>query len=557
MKESAPGPRSWTAAVGAAMRARLARRRRVLADTDRWRRNSFAVQARTLRDNLARAADTQIGRARGFARLVRIDDDAQLIDAYRAAVPVGDWYTVMDDIARMREDGQPGVLWPGLVGHFAQTSGTTAGDKYIPVTREMFRSNYRASLDIFAHLLNRGIEIERVMSGRCLFLGGSSDLRRGAHGIVTGDLSGLVTPMIRWPLSAIYAPGKRVALMSDWPEKIEAMAQQTAGQDIRFVSGMPSWTHALLVRVLELTGAERILDVWPHLSVFVHGGVRYDPFRARLGEVLTSDRSGDFDHRLELYPASEGFIALQDQPGARAMRLNTDLGNFFEFVPVESLDDDGSIPADAPAFDVGTVEPGVRCCVVISSCAGLWRYNIGDVVEFEDVPDGPARTGTGPARLRIVGRHRHFINAFGENLIVEHIEHAVAHAAERTGAAVGEFTAAPVYPAGNRPAGLELVVEVRGPTPAGFAAAFDESLKAQNVDYTTKREADLGMAPPTVTAVEPGTFDRWLASRGKLGGQHKCPRCANHREHLEGVLHRAGAGAGTEVRSGAQAAAEV
>lgn len=545
----APGPLAWTAMVGAGLRARLAKRRRALANTDLWRRRSFAVQARTLRDNLAHAADTQIGRAHGFGRLARINDDAELVRAYRQAVPVGDWYSIKDQIARMREAGQSGVLWPGLVGHFAQTSGTTAGDKYIPVTREMFRSNYRASLDIFAHLLNRGIAVERVMSGRCLFLGGSSDLRRGDHGIVTADLSGLVTPLIRWPLSQIYAPGPRIALMSEWPEKIEAMARQTSRQDIRFISGMPSWTLALLARVLELTGAERILDVWPHLRVFVHGGVKYQPFRARFGELLTGDRGGDFDHRIELYPASEGFIAMQDTAGDSALRLNTDLGNFFEFVPLEALDQSGQIAPDAPALDVGTVEPGTRCCVVISSCAGLWRYNIGDVVEFEDVPDGPARTGTGPARLRIVGRHRHFINAFGENLIVEHIERAVSDAAERTGAAVGEFTAAPVYPSETRPAGLELAIEIRGPAPEGFARAFDDALKAQNADYTTKREADLGMAPPTVTTLEPGAFDRWLASRGKLGGQHKCPRCANHREHLESVLHLAGTHGSASART--------
>ncbi|MEM0983966.1 MAG: GH3 auxin-responsive promoter family protein [Planctomycetota bacterium] len=526
----------WTSLVGLGMRLKLAGRRKRLADTAYWQRESFRIQARILRQNLAKAATTEIGREHGFAKLAAITDDAELFRAYRQALPPGDWYTVKDRIARMREGGEPDVLWPGLVKHFAQTSGTTGGDKFLPITQEMFDSNYRASLDIFAHLMNRGVSVERVMGGRCLFLGGSSDLKEGDHGIITADLSGLVTPLIRWPLSAIYSPGPRIALISDWPTKIEAMAELTKDQDIRFISGMPSWGHALMVRVLEKTGKQSIDQVWPNISVFVHGGVKYEPFRRRLGEVVTGSPQGDFDHRLELYPASEGFVALQDRANDAGLRLNVDLGNVYEFIPTDEVNDDGSLPADATAHHVGEVEKGVRYCVVISSCAGFWRYNLGDVVEFDDVPDGPNRTGTGPARLRIVGRHRHFINAFGENLIVEHIENAVAAAAAELGVEIGEFTAAPVYPAGGTPAGLELVIELPEGAPVDrFRDLFDGSLKSQNVDYETKRTADLGMAPPTITRVPPESIHGWMAKRGKLGGQHKCPRCANHRDFVDGV----------------------
>jgi len=513
-----------------------------------------------LRNLIEAAAGTEFGREHDFARLASIQDDHSMLDAYRSAVPIADWYGFAPQIARMREGGEPDVLWPGLVKAFAQTSGTTAGDKYIPVSDAMMRSNYRASLDIFAQMMNQGISLPRLCAGRSLFLGGSSDLSLNEHGVATGDLSGIVSPLIRWPISAIYSPGPKIALMNDWPAKIEAMAQLTLEQDIRMISGMPSWAMVLMKRVLELARergwrAERLLDIWPNLEIFVHGGVKYEPFRPRISEVVTGDPACDLNHRLELYPASEGFIAMGDRAGEASMRLLSDIGNFYEFVPLETIDDDSP-----PAFACDAVETGQRYVAVMSTCAGLWRYVLGDVVEFDEVPGGlDGRGGTGPCRLRIVGRHRHFINAFGENIIVEHIENAVAQAAAATGISVGEFTAAPVYPDATRRAGLELVIEVDSVdrlaepggradapvvvaqgsnhgTPIGaFADAFDRAIKAQNVDYETKRTDDVGMAPPTVTVVTPGTFHRWMQSRGKLGGQHKCPRCANHREIVEAV----------------------
>lgn len=541
---TASGQWRWTAGVGAALAARVALRARRLKDTGWWQKHTARLQHEQLRSLLRRAGATEFGRGHDFGRIAEITDDGEMLAAYRAAVPIADWYAFAEPIARMREGGGRDVLWPGLVKAFAQTSGTTAGDKYIPVSDAMMRSNYRASLDIFANMMNRGISLPRVCAGRSLFLGGSTEFSVNEHGVATGDLSGIVTPLIRWPISAIYSPGPEIALMSHWPAKIEAMARLTIGQDIRMISGMPSWALVLMKRVLELARerggrAERILDVWPNLELFVHGGVNYAPFRPRVAEVVTGDAGGDVAHRLELYPASEGFVAMQDEgraaresgPGA-SLRLMSDIGNFYEFVPLEEID------AERPhAFAADAVEPGVRYVVVMSTCAGLWRYVLGDVVEFDDVPAGlGGRGGTGPCRLRIVGRHRHFINAFGENIIVEHIERAVAEAAAETGVRVGEFTAAPVYPDGARRAGLELAVEMDAARLAAFAAAFDRALKAQNVDYTTKRANDVGMAPPTVTPLPFGAFHRWMESRGKLGGQHKCPRCANHREIVEGVV---------------------
>lgn len=546
-----PNAVRWTGLVGAALAARVAHRAARLDDEAFWIARTRRVQLAQLRRNLTRAAGTEIGRACGFGRIAACPDPAEMLAAYRAATPPADWYAFQNRLARMREGGEPDLLWPGKVRDFAQTSGTTAGDKFIPLSREMMRSNYLASLDIFAHLARFGESLPGLMCGKSLFIGGSSAVETNRHGVRTGDLSGLVTSLITWPLSEIYLPGKEIALLSDWTTKIERMARAIWNEDVRFISGMPSWGIVLLRRVVEIArehgiDAETVADVWPNLRVFVHGGVKYQPFDARVRTLYAGAPDGpDIPVRFELYPASEGFVAMQDAPlvpGEQpSLRLIPDIGNFYEFIPLGEIDN----PA-ARAFTADEVEIGERYVVVMSTCAGLWRYILGDVVEFDSVPRAGMRgPDVGPARLRIVGRHRHFINAFGENLIVEHIEHGVALAAEHTGLIVGEFTAAPVYPGPARRAGLQLAVEFADPSPeaarlVSFAAAFDAAVKSINVDYSTKRRDDLGMAPPTLTPLPMGAFHAWLAARGKLGGQHKCPRCANHREIMDALLDEAG-----------------
>lgn len=552
------GGLSATSLVGAGMRVYLNRRIARLGDARFWQRNSAGIQLAQLRGLISKAAGTRFGKAHGFAKLGELPN-AELAGGYRKAVPLADWYAFKESIGRMREGAEPDVLWPGLVEDFAQTSGTTAGDKFIPVSREMLRSNFLASLDIFANLSRFGVSLPWLLGGKSLFLGGSSDLATSPQGIRTGDLSGIVTPLIRWPLSEIYLPGPEIALMSHWPSKIEAMAKKSLDADVRMVSGMCSWGLVLFERVMQLAreqgrrgsgGGEirTIRDVWPNFEVFVHGGVKYAPFDGKMRSAYSGSASGaDISTRLELYPASEGFVALQDRRGDSGLRLNVDMMNFYEFVPLEEID-----APEARGFACHEVEKGQRYVVVMSTCAGLWRYILGDVVEFDTVPDKPERLGggggDGPSRLRIVGRHRHFINAFGENLIVEHIEVAVAEASRASGVMVGEFSAAPVYPSEGVRAGLELVVEMDPGVPGAgvemFGRVFDEALKRVNVDYTTKRTDGLGMAAPTITPVGAGTFHRWLESRGKLGGQHKCPRCANNRDIVGQVRVVAGMEAG-------------
>jgi len=487
--QRAPTPNagySLTSLVGLGLRARVEKRRRKLNDLDYWKQSTASIQSDQLRNNLRVSAQTVFGKQHGFGSIAAIKDDAEMIRAYRESLPINDWYVFKDHIVAMRERGESDVLWPGRVGHFAQTSGTTAGDKYIPVSQEMFRANYLASLDIFAFLINRSVHPERMMGGRCLFLGGSTDLEYNEHGIATGDLSGLVTPLIKWPLSTIYSPGPEVALMSHWPSKIEAMAQMAIDQDIRFISGMPSWTLVLIDRVIQIANERGVKarcarDVWPNLEVFVHGGVNYTPFVERMAIAFSGDPKIDFPCRHELYPASEGFIAMQDKADEPGMRLLVDNGTFYEFVPREQIDDEN--PEVLSCWEVQT---GKQYVVVMSTNAGLWRYIIGDVVEFDTIPAGFDGTGgEGPARVRIVGRHRHFINAFGENLIGEHIEEGVSAASKAAGVTIGEFTAAPVYPSQTNRAGLEVAVEFECEPNAEqikiFGKAFDENIKAANV----------------------------------------------------------------------------
>lgn len=532
---------SWTSIVGLGLSTYLSQRRRLLSDLSHWQQNSARIQRAQLRELLRMASRAEIGKKHHFAKLAELDD-REMLDAYRKELPLADWYLYRTQIARMRENAEPDVLWPGLVRDFAQTSGTTAGDKYIPVSEAMLASNRKASFDIFANAERFGIPLSRLLGGKSLFLGGSTKFDTSAKGIRTGDLSGLVTRLIVWPITEIYLPGPEIALMSHWPSKLDAMAKLCVDQDVRMVSGVPSWAIVLFEKIIALAkekgrNVSTLKDVWPNFQLFVHGGVKYPPFDQKVRQVWSGSDT-DVPNRLELYPASEGFVAIQDVKNDPGLRLNVDMGIFYEFVPLEDID-----KPDAPAFTCEQVEKGQKYVVCMSTCAGLWRYILGDVVVFETLPgDLDGKGGEGPCRMRIVGRHRHFMNAFGENLIGEHIENAVVAAAKSVGIAVGEFTAAPVYPAEGRRAGMELVFEVEGLSTIAsdqftrFQQAFDDSLKAQNVDYTTKRTDGVGMAPPTVTPVAMGTFHRWMEARGKLGGQHKCPRCSNGRELLEGVL---------------------
>lgn len=474
------------------------------------------AQRRVFEHLIRRGKDTQFGREHDFARIRRPEEFAR-------AVPIRDYVGRLDMFERILV-GEPNVSWPGRVRYFAQTSGTTVGDKRIPVTDEMMRANRRAAVRIFAYYDRRyGLHAGELFGGKLLFLGGSTALERTDSGALVGDLSGIATQSILWPISRHYEPGEELALIDDWEEKVHRVAERTADRDIRFVTGMPSWVKVLFDRVCSLRGVEPdggMSRVWPNLRLFVHGGVNFAPYREGFLRYFAKGHGLEF---LEVYPASEGFVAIQAERDRPGMEVLTDNGLFYEFVPLSEWRRE-----DAPRLGIGEVETDVPYSVVLSTCAGLWAYDLGDVVRF---------TSVCPPRVVFAGRNRQFINAFGENVIGEQVSAAVARAAERTGAQVAEFTAGPLYPGEGRRAGAhEYVVEFEKRPEQGldaFAEAVDDELVRFNHDYSVKRGGDLGMTRVEVTDVPRGTFHAWMKAHGKLGGQHKVPVCSNDRERID------------------------
>lgn len=481
-----------------------------------WRRAQLArldnaeAQRRQLIGLVAKAAATRFGREHGFARITDVAD-------FQAAVPLRRY----DDF--WREYWKPAfpviedATWPGRVPYFAVTSGTTSGaSKYIPVTHAMNRSNTKAGLDIFTHHVTAR-PASRVFGGKSFMLGGSTDLVREAEGVWSGDLSGIAIKRLPWWAKQFAFPPVELALITDWEEKVRRLATLAVESDIRVVTGTPSWLLILFDKQQANAGqAVTARELYPHLEMLVHGGVNFKPYRARFEQFL----AGGAELR-EVYPASEGFIAVQDETPEHGLRLLTDTGLFFEFVPVEELDS-----TNPTRHWLGNVETGVNYAIVLSTCSGCWGYVIGDTVRFVSLD---------PPRILITGRTSYSLSAFGEHLIGEEIENAVAAAAAAQGLSVTDFSVGAVFPKqGGDLGGHLFVVEFDAlPAPSmipAFAAAIDERLKAENDDYRAHRADGFGMRAPVVRAVPPGTFAQWMKARGRMGGQNKVPRIINDQE---------------------------
>lgn len=466
-----------------------------------------AAQRRQLRRLLARARDTRFGRDHGFAGIAGIED-------YQRAVPLRRWEDFWRDYWQAQFPRLADCSWPGTIPYFAQTSGTTAGiTKYIPVTREMVASNRRATLDLVTHhLVNR--PRSRLFAGRNFMLGGSASLTELAPGIWTGDLSGIAGKTVPAWARPFYFPPRHLETMADWEEKIAALAPASLTVDIRALGGTPSWLLLFLQKLamLDPAAGRRLAAFYPNLELLVHGGVSFAPYRAAFAEWLT----GTHAETREVYPASEGFIAVADRGDGDGLRLVADNGLFFEFVPVDEL---GS---NQPTRHwIGNAETGVNYAIVLSTCAGLWSYIIGDTVRF---------VGLRPPRLLVTGRTSYSLSAFGEHLIGEEMEQAIAAAAAAIGAEIADWSVGALYPASSdEPGGHLFIVEFSGAVPppdalVRFAAVLDASLAEQNDDYRVHRSGGFGMRPPLVHPVPSGTFAGWMKRRGKLGGQNKVPR---------------------------------
>lgn len=463
-------------------------------------------QRRTLRRLVRRAVATRFGRDHGFDRIADVA-------AYRAAVPLRRYEDMWQEYWQPFFPRLQDVSWPGRIPFFAVSSGTTSGrTKYLPVSAAMRRSNLRAAFDVAIwHLGAR--PRSRIFGGRSLMLGGSTALVEEAPGIFSGDLSGIAARTLpTWARPFVF-PGPELALLSDWEEKLDRIARGSLDHSIRSLTGTPSWLLILLERVRELRRArgDAADPPYPSLDLLVPGGVAFAPYRPRFERLL----AGTAAEIREVYPASEGFIAGQDRGPEDGLRLNLDHGLFLEFVPVAELDS----PRPTRHW-ITDAEPGVNYAVVLSSCAGLWAYVLGDTVRL---------VGRDPPRVLITGRTAYGLSAFGEHLIAEEAERAVADAAVAIGADVSDFAVMAVFPDEATPIGRHrwFVEFAAPPDPAAiarFALTVDTRLSALNDDYAAHRAGGTGMAPPEVIAVPPGGFAAWMKSRGKLGGQNKVPR---------------------------------
>jgi hypothetical protein len=486
------------------LRVYAARRHRRLASED-----AAAAQEAGLARLLRRAAGTRFGRAHDFAAIRDVPGFQRRVPLRRYEDFWRDWW--QPAFPRLTD-----LSWPGTIPYFAATSGTTTGaTKFIPVSRAMLAANRRAVLDLFTHHLAARPR-SRLLAGRNFMLGGSSDLVRRAPGIYSGDLSGIAAREVPWWARPRYFPPGRLALIPDWEEKIARLAPLSLGADIRCLSGTPSWVLLFFAKLAELRPAlpARSASWYPGLELFIHGGVNFAPYQARFAEIFAGSR---VDMR-EVYPASEGFIAAADRGFGDGMRLIADNGLFYEFVPVEEIES-----INPTRHWLGTAEVGLTYALVLSSCAGLWAYVLGDLVRFVSLR---------PPRLLVAGRLGQSLSAFGEHLISEEIEAAVATAAQRVGTQVTDWTVTPRFPASAAQRGGHLyVVEFStAPTPATlatFARALDADLHARNEDYAAHRAGGFGLCPPEVWAVRPNTFAAWMRERGKAGGQNKVPRVAD------------------------------
>ncbi|MDE7472072.1 MAG: GH3 auxin-responsive promoter family protein, partial [Muribaculaceae bacterium] len=469
-----------------------------------------ASQAATLRSLLAQGCETVWGREHGYRRDMTYDE-------WRAASSTIEYEDIRPYVMRM-VDGERSVLWPGVTRRFAQSSGTSGGkSKYIPVTdRGLQRVHYRGGTDSVARYLSLYPD-SRLMSGKALILGGSfaTELHPGDSRVEVGDLSAHLIENINPLAGLVRVPERRVALMSNWNEKLPRLVESVVKEDITNLSGVPSWMMTVLKEVLRTTGASTIHEVWPHLEVFFHGGISFEPYRAEYSRLVGDNHMRYF----ETYNASEGFFGVQYERGNRAMLLLMDADTFYEFIPACGGD-------PVPATDV---ERGKVYELVITNSNGLWRYRLGDTVRIES---------TSPLTITVAGRTQHYINAFGEELMVYNADAAVAKACAAMGASIANYTAAPVYATcGTRGRHEWLVEWINRPSDVDeFARVLDNALRQENSDYDAKRKGDIFLSPLTIVSVPRGTFDRWLQTTGKLGGQRKIPRLCPDRRYVDAIL---------------------
>ncbi len=487
-----------------------------IGQIENFKKHPVEVQQQILDGLIEAGKRTEFGKRYEFS-------DFRTYEDFASRVPIHDYEQMKPYIERTMY-GHQNVIWPSDIFWFSKSSGTTGSkSKYIPVSQESLEEcHFKAGKDMLSLYVNN-YPNSKLFTGKNLGIGGSlaKNPLNGDTESQVGDISAVI--MHNLPMWAQFArtPGLEVALMSEWESKIERMANEVMNENVVSISGVPTWTIVLIQRILDLKNVDNIFEVWPNLEVFFHGAVAFGPYRKLFQELIPSPKM----RYVEIYNASEGFFGIQDQPESDEMLLMLDYGIFYEFIPMEDYDSPNPrvVPLDG-------VEKGKNYAVLISTNGGLWRYKIGDTVKF---------TNTVPYRIKITGRTKHFINAFGEEVIVENAEKAIQIASEKTEAIILNFTAAPVYFGDSKSKGAhEWVIEFSTlpKDKAEFIAILDKSLMNVNSDYEAKRYKDLALTAPKVHFAPEGTFEKWLKAKDKLGGQNKVPRLSNTREYLDEVL---------------------
>jgi len=480
---------------------------------DLFKEHPHEVQREVLFDLLDKASNTEFGLKYNFKSIYSEKE-------FGEKLPIQGYDDIKPTVERMMR-GEKNLLWPGETKWFAKSSGTTnEKSKFIPVSKDSLEDvHIRGGRDVLALYL-KNYPDSGILSGKALTLGGSSRVNSINNNCYYGDLSAIIIENIPFWTEFLRTPSTEISLIEEFEEKLEKIIEHSLNENVTSFSGVPSWYLVLLKRVLEVTGKDNILEVWPNLEVFTHGGVNFEPYREQYQKLLPGNQM----RYMETYNASEGFFGVQDEPDKKDMLLMLDYGIYYEFIPLEEY-----WAGNMKTTLLQDIEVGKNYALVISTNGGLWRYLIGDTIKF---------TSRYPFRFLITGRTKHFINAFGEEVIIDNAEKAFKIACQRTNASISEYTGGPIYMKENQKGSHEWVIEFeKEPNDMDhFIQIFDDALKTINSDYEAKRHKNLSLEMPHFVIAKKGLFYEWMRSRGKIGGQNKIPRLANDRVYLDQLI---------------------
>ena len=484
-----------------------------VSQIDYFKENPHQAQNDLLLSLVEKAKNTEWGKKYDF-------DTIKDVKTFQERLPVQDYEQLKIYVERLRK-GEHNLLWPTEIKWFAKSSGTTSDkSKFIPVSPEALEDcHMKGGKDMLSLYCNNRPDTE-IFAGKGLVMGGSHSVSEFSSNSYFGDISAILVQNFPFWAELMRTPNISIALMDDWEQKLDKIANATITENVTNLSGVPSWNLMLLKKVIEITGRKNILEVWPNLELFIHGGVSFAPYREQFKKLIPSDQMW----YMETYNASEGFFGIQDQAHSDEMLLMLDYGIFYEFIP------SGELESENPrVLTLDQVETDTNYALVITTNAGLWRYMIGDTIQF---------TSTSPYRIQISGRTKNFINAFGEEVIVDNAEKALDAACKATGAVISEYTAAPVFLEDNNSASHEYLIEFeKEPEDLNrFITVLDKKLQDINSDYEAKRTADILLKKPKIKSVPKDTFFKWLKSKGKVGGQNKVPRLFNNRKYVDEIL---------------------